>query len=187
MKKILFNILFLIISPIILNGCGFIYTYLLYMIDSHCSDWNCNAQDPRWSQEVIQCSFRNSNILILELGYKNQIDARSSEIGKIISTKCLQNSGKYNIKKDEEYNHLFSSETSVEKICPKYNPYRLINIVSCTNKNADVLMSIKEFGFETYSDLMESEFYEEVSYSCICNGGDYDIREDKKYKHIFKK
>ena len=100
MNKILSNGLLLSLLSI-LTGCF-----------GHCADWNCSKLNPRWVKAVDDCGYNNRTIVFQELGdkfgYHSRIEVQDSEIGQHISTQCIRNDGRYNVKKDKKYGHLFS-------------------------------------------------------------------------------
>ena len=96
MKKILSNGLLLSLL-VILTGCF-----------GHCANWNCSSLNPRWKKAVDDCDDRNFEIVKQILGYKDYGEVAFSEIGQHIAHQCNRNSGRYNVKKDKKYGHLFA-------------------------------------------------------------------------------
>ena len=97
MKKILSNIVLLLFYSTILTGCF-----------GHCADFNCSSINPRWEKKVDDCYSRNFEVVKQQLGYKDHGEVQDNEIGQHISTQCIRNDGRYNIKKDKKYGHLFA-------------------------------------------------------------------------------
>ena len=99
MKKILSNGLLLSLL-VILTGCF-----------GHCANWNCSSLNPKWKKAVDDCRSNNRKIVLSELGYKfgykSTAEVQDSEIGEHISYQCNRNDGRYNVKKDKKYGHLF--------------------------------------------------------------------------------
>ena len=100
MKIILSNFLLLLLlfCSTILTGCFF----------GSCADWNCSTHNPHWTKAVHNCYELNFEIAKQKLGYKNLEEVQDSEIGRNIYNQCTRNAGKYNVKKDKKYGHLFS-------------------------------------------------------------------------------
>lgn len=74
----------------------------------NCADWNCSTQNPRWRKAVDDCDDRNFEIVKQTLGYKDYGEVAFSEIGQHIAHQCIRNDGRYNVKKDKKYGHLFA-------------------------------------------------------------------------------
>lgn len=97
MKKIHSNVILIICCSIILTGCF-----------GHCANWNCSSLNPRWEKKVDDCYSRNfDEVIKQQLGYQSRIEVQDSEIGQHISSQCIRNDGRYNVKKDKKYGHLF--------------------------------------------------------------------------------
>ncbi|WP_283129730.1 hypothetical protein [Neisseria lactamica] len=77
------------------------------MFDGSCADWNCSKHNPRWTQAVHTCYDLNFEIAKQKLGYENLEEVQDSEIGRNIYGQCTRNAGKYDIRKDKQYGHLF--------------------------------------------------------------------------------
>lgn len=101
MKKVLSKLTLMVFGSTLLTGCFY----------GSCGDWNCNGPNPRWKKAVDNCGYNNRTIVFQELsnklGYKSRIEVQDSEIGQHISTQCIRNAGKYDIRKDKQYGHLF--------------------------------------------------------------------------------
>ncbi|MBQ9259394.1 MAG: hypothetical protein IJ187_06045 [Neisseriaceae bacterium] len=97
MKKILSNVVLLLFCSTILTGCF-----------GHCADWNCSSLNPKWKKAVDDCDDRNFEIVKQTLGYKDYGEVAFSEIGQHISVQCFRNAGRFDIKKDKKYGHLFA-------------------------------------------------------------------------------
>ncbi|HEZ7550407.1 TPA: hypothetical protein WJK54_001745 [Neisseria meningitidis] len=96
-----FNIALLFVSTMMLTGCF-----------GHCADFNCTRLDSRWVKAVDTCETKNLTIVLQvlgeDLGYKSLIEVQDSKIGQHISSQCIYHSGKYDIHKDKQYEHLFA-------------------------------------------------------------------------------
>ena len=97
MKIILSNFLLLLFCSTMLTACFF----------GNCADWNCSTQNPHWRKAVDDCFSRNFEVVKQQLGYKDHGEVQDSEIGQHISHQCNRNGGRYNVKKDKKYGHLF--------------------------------------------------------------------------------
>ena len=98
MKKILSNSLLLLFCLTMLTGCFF----------GSCADWNCSKPTKRWEKAVDDCKNKNFEIVEETLKYKSRIEVQDSEIGQHISTRCIINDGRYDVRKDKQYGHLFT-------------------------------------------------------------------------------
>ena len=96
MKKILSNVMLLLFCSTILTGCF-----------GSCGDWNCSG-NPRWYKKADECDKRNFEIVKQTVGYKDYGEVQDSEIGQHISVQCFRNAGRFDIKKDKKYGHLFA-------------------------------------------------------------------------------
>ena len=98
MKKNHSNFVLLLLVLTILTGCF-----------GNCGDWNCLTENPRWRKAVDDCFNRNfDEVIKRQLGYQSRIEVQDSEIGQHISHQCNRNGGRYNVKKDKKYGHLFA-------------------------------------------------------------------------------
>ena len=95
------NIALLFVSTMMLTGCF-----------GHCADFNCTRLDPRWVKAVDTCETKNLTIVLQvlgeDLGYKSLIEVQDSKIGQHAAYQCTHNAGKYDIRKDKQYGHLFA-------------------------------------------------------------------------------
>ena len=99
MKKILSNLMLISFCSTMLTACPFW---------GSCADWNCSKHNPRWTQAVHACYDLNFEIAKQKLGYENLEEVQRSEIGRNIYGQCTRNAGKYDIRKDKQYGHLFA-------------------------------------------------------------------------------
>ena len=86
----------------------FALTTLTSCFFGSCMDWNCSKHNPRWTQAVHACYDLNFEIAKQKLGYENLEEVQRSEIGRNIYGQCTRNAGKYDIRKDKQYGHLFA-------------------------------------------------------------------------------
>lgn len=108
MKQILFKYFMLITCVFVLSSCGYLLSFGQLMFDGSCADWNCSKPTQRWTQAVHACYDLNFEIAKQKLGYENLEEVQDSEIGRNIYNQCVQNAGKYDIRKDKQYGHLFA-------------------------------------------------------------------------------
>ena len=102
MKKILSNLILISFCSTMLTACPFW---------GSCADWNCSKLNPRWVKAVDTCETKNLTIVLQvlgeDLGYKSLIEVQDSKIGQHAAYQCTHNDGKYDIRKDKQYGHLF--------------------------------------------------------------------------------
>ncbi|WP_107997502.1 MULTISPECIES: hypothetical protein [Neisseriaceae] len=102
MKKTLSNLMLISFCSTMLTACPFW---------GSCADWNCSELNPRWKKAVDTCTTENRTFVLHELGnqlgYKSITEVSFSEIGQHISYQCIHHDGRYNIRKDKQYGHLF--------------------------------------------------------------------------------
>lgn len=98
MKKILSNLMLISFCSTMLTACFF----------GSCADWNCSKLNPRWVKAVDDCEDRNFEIVKQKFGHKDYGEVAFSDIGQHVSYQCIHHGGKYDIRKDKEYEHLFS-------------------------------------------------------------------------------
>ncbi|WP_203414993.1 hypothetical protein [Histophilus somni] len=107
MKQILFKYFMLITCVLGLSGCGYLLSLGQLMLDGRCADWNCSKPTPRWRKAVDDCYSRNFGVVKQQLGYKDHGEVQDSDIGQHISYQCVRHDGRYDIRKDKQYGHLF--------------------------------------------------------------------------------
>ncbi len=102
MKKILSNLMLISFCSTMLTACP---SWV------RCADWNCSKHNPRWQKAVNTCTTENRTFVLHELGnqlgYKSITEVSYSDIGQHISSQCIRNDGKYDVRKDKQYGHLF--------------------------------------------------------------------------------
>ena len=112
MKQILFKYFMLITCVFVLSSCGYLLSFGQLMFDGSCADWNCSKPTQRWAKAVDTCETENLTFVLHELGsqlgYKSITEVSFSEIGQHISYQCIHHDGRYNIRKDKQYGHLFT-------------------------------------------------------------------------------
>ena len=103
MKKTLSNLMLISFCLTMLTACPFW---------GSCTDWNCSELNPRWVKAVDTCETKNLTIVLQvlgeDLGYKSLIEVQDSKIGQHAAYQCTHNAGKYDIRKDKQYGHLFA-------------------------------------------------------------------------------
>ena len=112
MKQILFKYFMLITCVFVLSSCGYLLSFGQLMFDGSCADWNCSKPTQRWAKAVDTCETENLTIVLQvlgeDLGYKSLIEVQDSKIGQHAAYQCTHNAGKYDIRKDKQYGHLFA-------------------------------------------------------------------------------
>ncbi|EEG33944.1 hypothetical protein NEIFLAOT_01047 [Neisseria flavescens NRL30031/H210] len=101
MKKNHFNIALLFVSTMMLTGCF-----------GHCADFNCTRLNPRWVKSVHNCRSNNYKVVLSAIGskfnYQSTSQVQDSDIGQHISGQCTYYDGRYDVRKDKQYGHLFA-------------------------------------------------------------------------------
>ena len=101
MKKNLSNLILLAFCSIMLSSCFL----------GSCANWNCSELNSHWVEAVDTCETKNLTIVLQvlgeDLGYKSLIEVQDSKIGQHAAYQCTRNAGRYDIRKDKQYGHLF--------------------------------------------------------------------------------
>ena len=103
MKKILSNLMLISFCSTMLTACP---------LWGSCANWNCSELNPRWVKSVHNCRSNNYKVVLSAIGskfnYQSTSQVQDSDIGQHISGQCTYYDGRYDVRKDKQYGHLFA-------------------------------------------------------------------------------